>query len=941
MFSWITDAENLPINYFNYKESRKFRSRLPTTRPKTNDTHTAAAVTPAPKACELVAFAHATLFSPAISTLQLALDKGYLINFPGLTSSMLRCCPPTSAPMIKGHLDQSRKNQRSTAPTHIPPEAPPEVPPVDYDLCPPSSDTRTHMCFAATLAPTGQIYLDQTGRFVLPSSTGNNYIMIVYDYDSNFIFAQPFRNRTAKCILEAYKLLHARLCKAGLRPRLQRLDNECSQLLKGFMHNKNIDFQLVPPAVHRRNAAERAIRTFQNHFIAGLCSVDKDFPLHLWDQLLEQAELSLNLLRGSRLHPKLSAWAHVNGLFDFNRRPLAPPGCRVLVHNKPQNRTTWSPHALDGWYVGPALDSYRCYRVWIWDTRMIRICDTVAWFPTKVHMPKTSSTDIIHTSLQDIAHALQHPVPRSPVSPIMPSHKVAIRQLLDTLTTILPSPDTLPVIPPPLRVETPGHDTLAAPTIIPNDDLPRQNNDLPHPLEPCEDPPLTDNHTPSLPRDDPLPAPSTYDNVTGPRGQQQRKRQRANQSSAKTDRRIARSRSKRHALTALTMCASPDLQSHYCLHGSAINPDTGQAAEYRELLRSSTAHLWSDANSNEIGRLFQGLGSLSTMPTGTNCCFFIPKHKIPRNKKPTYIRIVCADRPKKSNPQRVRWTAGGDKIFYVGNVTTKTADITTAKCLFNSVLSTPSAQFMTMDLADFYLESHMPANEYEYVRIPIWMIPANIQTLYNLQPQIIDGHVFAEIRRGMYGLPQAGKLANEQLQAFLAPHGYIPCLITPGLWKDTHSNLMFALVVDDFDIRYSTRQDADHTPSLPCDDPLPAPSTYDNVTGPRGQQQRKRQRANQSSAKTDRRIARSRSKRHALTALTMCASPDLQSHYCLHGSAINPDTGQAAEYCELLRSSTAHLWSDAYRNEIGRLFQGRGSLYHANRHQLLLLYTKT
>ena len=106
---------------------------------------------------------------------------------------------------------------------------------------------------------------------------------------------------------------------------------------------------------------------------------------------------------------------------------------------------------------------------------------------------------------------------------------------------------------------------------------------------------------------------------------------------------------------------------------------------------------------------------------------------------------------------------------------------------------------MTMD---FYLESHMPANDYKYVRIPIWMIPADIQTLYILQPQIVDGHVFAEIRRGMYGLPQAGKLANEQLQAVLAPHGYVPCPITPGLWKDTHSDLMFTLVVDDFGVRY-------------------------------------------------------------------------------------------------------------------------------------------
>ena len=121
----------------------------------------------------------------------------------------------------------------------------------------------------------------------------------------------------------------------------------------------------VPPNVHRRNAAERAIRTFQNHFIAGLSSVDKDFPLHLWDQLIVQAELTLNLLRGSRINPKLSAWAQINGTFDYNRVPLAPSGCHVLVHAKPQNRTTWSPHALDGWYVRPATDAYRCYRIWM------------------------------------------------------------------------------------------------------------------------------------------------------------------------------------------------------------------------------------------------------------------------------------------------------------------------------------------------------------------------------------------------------------------------------------------------------------------------------------------------------------------------------------------------------------------------------------------------
>jgi hypothetical protein len=237
-------------------------------------------------AAELVSFAHASLFSPAISTLATALSKGYIPNFPGLSSRTLRNHPPRSSAMIKGHLDQSRKNQRSTKTSLITPDPDPqsEPDPDDFPTSPPSGE-RSHFCYVSIMEPTGQIYTDQTGKFVTPSSNGNNYLLVLYDYDSNAILAEPMKSRHATAILSAYKLLHAKLCAAGLRPQLQRLDNECSDSLKAYMSAQDIDFQLVPPGVHRRNAAERAIRTFKNHFIAGLCSVDKDFPLHLWDRL--------------------------------------------------------------------------------------------------------------------------------------------------------------------------------------------------------------------------------------------------------------------------------------------------------------------------------------------------------------------------------------------------------------------------------------------------------------------------------------------------------------------------------------------------------------------------------------------------------------------------------------------------------------------------------
>ena len=117
------------------------------------------------------------------------------------------------------------------------------------------------------------------------------------------------KDRSGPEILLAYKRGHELLSSRGLRPQLQKLDNEASSALQQHLVSEDVNFQLAPPHVHQRNAAERAIRTFKNHFIAGLCSTDANFPLKLWDRLLPQALITLNLLRGSRINPQLSAWA--------------------------------------------------------------------------------------------------------------------------------------------------------------------------------------------------------------------------------------------------------------------------------------------------------------------------------------------------------------------------------------------------------------------------------------------------------------------------------------------------------------------------------------------------------------------------------------------------------------------------------------------------------
>jgi hypothetical protein len=119
--------------------------------------------------------------------------------------------------------------------------------------------------------------------------------------------------------------------------------------------------------------------------------------------------LTLNLLCGSCLNPKFSAWAQLNRQFDFNCTPIAPSGIHVFVHQKPDNQLTWSPHAEDGWYVGPALDSYQCYQIWMFATHAERVSDTISWFPTKINMPLASSNDLILATLNDIGlHFCHH-----------------------------------------------------------------------------------------------------------------------------------------------------------------------------------------------------------------------------------------------------------------------------------------------------------------------------------------------------------------------------------------------------------------------------------------------------------------------------------------------------------------------------------------------------
>ena len=92
--------------------------------------------------------------------------------------------------------------------------------------------------------------------------------------------------------------------------------------------------------MHRINAADRAISIWKNHFVLGIIGNYKLFPMHLWDRLLDQSQITLNILRPSRCNPKISAHAVMEGKFEFNKTPLVPIGTKVVGHEKPNRRHT-------------------------------------------------------------------------------------------------------------------------------------------------------------------------------------------------------------------------------------------------------------------------------------------------------------------------------------------------------------------------------------------------------------------------------------------------------------------------------------------------------------------------------------------------------------------------------------------------------------------------
>jgi hypothetical protein len=208
-------------------------------------------------------------------------------------------------------------------------------------------------------------------------------------------------------MIKTYNIILDRLAAQGIKPKHQMLDNEASKEYLKTIEERGITWELAPPGNHRRNVAERMIQTGKNHITSNLIGCDESFPMREWDRLLPQMELTLNMLRPSHVAPTVSAHSYVFGIHDYNKMPLGPLGCKTQCFVSPEERRSFGTHSIDSWYIGTSPDHYRCHKVFVKETKAVRITDTLLFHHKEITQPTVTVADALVTAAAVLAETVK------------------------------------------------------------------------------------------------------------------------------------------------------------------------------------------------------------------------------------------------------------------------------------------------------------------------------------------------------------------------------------------------------------------------------------------------------------------------------------------------------------------------------------------------------
>ena len=128
----------------------------------------------------------------------------------------------------------------------------------------------------------------------------------------------------------------------------------------------------------------------------------------MWDNLLVQTELTINLLWQATLNPSMLAWEYVNGAFYFTATPLGPIGCKLIIHTTKNKRKSWDHRGREGFSVGPALEHYRCIQAIDSKTNALIVIDTAEYLHAYLTYPQVMAEDRLNHAIHFLSAALKY-----------------------------------------------------------------------------------------------------------------------------------------------------------------------------------------------------------------------------------------------------------------------------------------------------------------------------------------------------------------------------------------------------------------------------------------------------------------------------------------------------------------------------------------------------
>jgi hypothetical protein len=225
-----------------------------------------------PSTEQAIKWMHVVCGYPVKSTWLKAVKAGNYVGWPMLTERNVQKYYPETSETAKGHMNQTRKNVRSTR--------------SKMEICNTSQlqGKKVRDVYTTAYNVRETMFSDQTGQYPTRSQHGNKYIMVMVEIDSNAILVEPMKSRKDAEMIRANDALLLRLKRAGIVPKKHVLDNEVSENMKNHIRDTcKLNMELVPPGCHQRNAAEVAIGNFKAHFLSVLKGVADNFPPSLWD----------------------------------------------------------------------------------------------------------------------------------------------------------------------------------------------------------------------------------------------------------------------------------------------------------------------------------------------------------------------------------------------------------------------------------------------------------------------------------------------------------------------------------------------------------------------------------------------------------------------------------------------------------------------------------